>query len=74
MQDLVQNIKENRNNPADLAARQLEELQRLSIKELRAEWRRHYRLEPPQRTSRSLLIRAVAFKIQEHIHGGLKKG
>jgi len=72
MQDLFQNMQGSRNTPADLVAEKLEGLQKLSLKELQTEWRRHYRLEPPRRISRGLLIRAVAFKIQEQIHGGLK--
>ena len=38
---------------------------------LRIEWRRLYRTEPPPRLSRDLLLRAVAYKIQERMHGGL---
>jgi hypothetical protein len=38
---------------------------------LRIEWRRLYRTEPPPRLSRDLLIRAIAYKIQERAHGCL---
>jgi Protein of unknown function (DUF2924) len=38
---------------------------------LRAEWRRLYRSHPPKRINRDLLIRAIAYKLQEHLHGGL---
>ena len=38
---------------------------------LRIEWRRHFRSEPPKGLSRDLLLRAVAYKMQERVHGGL---
>lgn len=41
--------------------------------DLRIEWRRLYRAEPPPRLSRDLLIRAIAYRMQEHAHGGLGK-
>ncbi len=37
---------------------------------LRAEWRKLYRTEPP-RLSRDLMIRAIAYKVQERVLGGL---
>ena len=40
--------------------------------ELRCEWRRLYRSEPP-RISRDLLIRGVGYRLQEIQHGGLGK-
>jgi hypothetical protein len=43
----------------------------LETDRLRIEWRRLYRTEPPPRLSRDLLVRAVAYKIQEQTHGGL---
>ena len=43
-----------------------------SIAELRQQWRALYNSEPPLRISRKLLIRAVAYRIQEQLHGGLK--
>ena len=52
-------------------AAQLEALPNLSIAELRAEWRRRFRSPPPRRLSRDLLMRGVAYKIQERAHGGL---
>jgi hypothetical protein len=39
---------------------------------LRAEWRRLYHSHPPNRITRDLLIRAIAYKLQERVHGGLK--
>ena len=40
--------------------------------ELRREWRRLYRSEPPK-LSRDLLIRAIGYRLQEIEHGGLGK-
>jgi hypothetical protein len=39
---------------------------------LRKEWRRLYRSQPP-RLSRDLLVRAIAYRIQEIRYGGLSK-
>jgi hypothetical protein len=52
--------------------RRLEALRYLSPDELRKEWRRLYRSQPP-RLSRDLLVRAVAYRIQELRYGGLSK-
>lgn len=48
-------------------------IERLDLPELRTEWRRLYRKPPPHRLSRDLLIRGIAHKIQEAVHGGLSK-
>jgi hypothetical protein len=50
----------------------LERLQGLDGAALREEWRRHCRSEP-LRVSRDLLLRAVAYRLQEMEHGGLPK-
>jgi hypothetical protein len=44
----------------------------LSSQQLRDEWRRLYRGQPP-RLSRDLLIRTLAYRTQELLHGGLSK-
>jgi hypothetical protein len=44
----------------------------LSLGELRSEWRRLYRSEPP-RISRDLLIRGIGYRLQVIQHGGLGK-
>ncbi len=44
----------------------------LSLADLRLEWRRLYRAEPP-RLSRDLIMRAVAYRLQEIAHGGPSK-
>jgi len=46
-------------------------LENREIRELRTEWRRLYRTEPPRRLSRDLILRAIAFRLQEGMHGGL---
>lgn len=53
-------------------ARRLEALCDLTPDELRKEWRRLYRTQPP-RLSRDLLVRAIAYRIQELHYGGLSK-
>lgn len=40
---------------------------------LRAEWRRLYRSHPPKGLSRDLMIRAIAYRLQERALGGLSK-
>src|SRR3990172_7900355 len=44
----------------------------LTAQQLRNEWRRLYRAQPP-RLSRDLLIRTVAYRLQELAYGGLSK-
>ena len=38
---------------------------------LRREWRRLYRSNPPRRLKRDLMALAIAWKLQEQVHGGL---
>lgn len=52
---------------------QLDTLANLTIFELRTEWRRHHRMSPPKRLSRNLLIRGIAYKMQERALGGLSR-
>jgi hypothetical protein len=47
-------------------------LNRLTAQQLREEWRRLYRGQPP-RLSRDLLVRTVAYRMQELAYGGLSK-
>jgi hypothetical protein len=47
-------------------------LNELMAQQLRDEWRRLYRGQPP-RLSRDLLIRSIAYRIQELAYGGLSK-
>lgn len=56
----------------DVAA-ELVRLADLTIFELRAEWRRLHRAQPPMRLSRDLLMRGITYKLQERPLGGLSK-
>ncbi len=56
---------------AEVAGTRLTAVNAMTYDALRAEWRRLYRQEPPQRVSRDLLILGVAWKIQEQAYGGL---
>ena len=54
------------------AADRLARLETLDLSAMRQEWRRLYRAEPP-RLSRDLMMRAIAYRIQEIAFGGLSK-
>ena len=47
-------------------------LQSLNVEQLKARWRTLYQTEAPIRFSRDLLLRAVAYRLQERALGGLK--
>jgi len=68
-------VAEDRENELNSAPKRLMQgtegdLARASLDELRGEWRRLYRCEPP-RISRDLLVRGIAYRRQEIEHGGL---
>jgi hypothetical protein len=44
----------------------------LSVSELKDRWRSIYGTEPPPRSSRKLLVSAIAYRVQERVFGGLK--
>ena len=50
----------------------LASLKSSSIAELKRQWQALYHSAPPYRISRELLTRAVAYRIQEQVYGGLK--
>ncbi len=54
-------------------ARQLAELESASTAELRTRWERACRHPAPKRASRDLLLRVLAYHIQERAEGGLSK-
>ncbi len=54
-------------------ARQLAELESASPADLRARWERAHKHPAPKRASRDLLLRAVAYHIQEQAEGCLSK-
>ena len=47
-------------------------LAELSVADLRLEWRRLFRADPP-RLSRDIMMRAIAYRLQEIAHGGASK-
>ncbi|MBI4426001.1 MAG: DUF2924 domain-containing protein [Candidatus Kerfeldbacteria bacterium] len=55
------------------AAKEIAKLSRISRDELRKEWQRVHRADPPDRISRDLMMRALAYSIQEQEYGGLDK-
>ncbi len=52
-------------------AAELAGLPALGSQRLKERWRSLYRTEPPPRISRDLLIRAIAYRLQERALGGL---
>jgi hypothetical protein len=53
-------------------AAEIATLQSLDVTRLRTRWRTLYGSEAPRRFSRDLLMRALAYRIQERVLGGLK--
>jgi DUF2924 family protein len=53
-------------------SRKIATLTDLTAQQLRTEWRRLYRNHPP-RLSRDLLVRTIAYRMQELAYGGLSK-
>ena len=60
----------NRQNPVSKEA--LSRLPELDIGELRQQWRCLYKIQAPRHLSRELLVRAVAYRMQELALGGLR--
>jgi Protein of unknown function (DUF2924) len=56
----------------DVSREALSRLPKLDIRELREEWRRLYKTDASPHLSRELLIRAVAYRMQEVGLGGLR--
>lgn len=56
-----------------LLAAELKELGGLGTDELRQRWSKFFGMAASPRISRELLIRAVAYRMQEGVHGGLGK-
>jgi hypothetical protein len=69
--DTAATVAENSTRHSELSQR-IGALNGLTAQQLRDEWRRLYRSQPP-RLSRDLLIRAIAYRMQELVHGGLSK-
>jgi hypothetical protein len=60
----------NRQNAVNAEA--LLRLPELDLGELRQQWRGLYKTQPPPNLSRELLVRAVAYRMQEVARGGLR--
>ncbi len=58
---------------SEALARQLAELESASPAELRVRWERAHKNPAPKRASRDLLLRTLAYHIQERAEGGLSK-
>src|SRR6266851_1738625 len=56
----------------DASREALSRLPKVDIRELREEWRRLYKADASLHLSRELLIRAVAYRMQEVALGGLR--
>jgi len=50
----------------------LEELSKLGALELRAEWTALFGSPSPRHVSRDILLRGMAYRLQEQMYGGLK--
>ncbi len=59
-------------SPARSVGAKLLALQQMDYAALRLEWRRLYRVEPPKRVARELLMLGVGWKLQEQACGGLR--
>jgi hypothetical protein len=58
-------------DPEKLGA-ELEQLRKLSSKELRERWQRLFGAEPPPKLRTSLLVQGIAYRLQDKALGGLK--
>jgi Protein of unknown function (DUF2924) len=56
-----------------LGDEEIDRLDGLSSFELRTQWRRRWKQPPPMRLSKDILIRGLAWKLQEAVLGGLGK-
>jgi len=54
----------------DTVSARLQALDAMDHAALRSEWRRLYRIDPPKRVSRDLLVLGIGWKIQEGAYGG----
>jgi Protein of unknown function (DUF2924) len=66
---IAANALDNANQQTDRVAL----LPTLGLQDLRVEWRRLFRADPP-RLSRDIMMRAIAYRLQEIVHGGPSKG
>jgi Protein of unknown function (DUF2924) len=52
---------------------EIDRMESLSTFELRTLWRRHWKKPPPMRLSKDLMIRGLAYRLQEAVLGGIGK-
>jgi hypothetical protein len=52
---------------------ELKRLTDMNTSDLRAEWRKRFGCKPASRLSKDLMVRTIAYKIQEKVFGGLSK-
>jgi len=71
-QDLLDSSQASDRAPGSDVADRLARLQSLDLSAMRQDWRRLYRAEP-LRLSRDLMMRVLAYRIQEIAFGGLSK-
>jgi hypothetical protein len=57
---------------AAAVAHEIEDLKQATRSDLKERWRALYQTEPPRRIGHDLLVRALAYRIQERAFGGLK--
>ena len=57
---------------AESVEREICALDTLDLKALQARWRELYKIEPPFKIRSGFLRRAIAYRLQELVHGGLK--
>jgi hypothetical protein len=69
--DLDDGKRRKHTKAAAVLETKLAALTAMSAEQLRSEWRRLYRAQPPSRVSRDLLELGVAWKLQEQAQGGL---
>jgi Protein of unknown function (DUF2924) len=70
--DVLASLPPSARGPGGDVTDRLARLETLDLSAMRQEWRRLHRAEPP-RLSRDLMIRALAYRIQESAFGGLSK-
>src|SRR5216684_1296251 len=61
----------SKRNPEKLAS-QLDQLRELNPKELREQWQILFGADPPPKLRSSLMVQAIAYRLQEKALGGLK--
>ena len=65
-------MEEGHSEDRGALSREIEALSDLTIDELKKRWRSNYDCAPPGRSSKKLLVAAIAYRMQERAFGGLK--